>query len=153
MVTKRRQCNGSRRRQSTASVIETRFTEALRRISRVATREPIVPVRPFKIREKSSLLWFRSSQSQSRPETRRKEKFPFFSRTRRARDRRGQCCGLTTKNFSARVGNIGQRFPSRSPRGAPFQSAVARRRVEKTRAEDRFLVSRVRWPARKRNER
>lgn len=46
MVTKRRQCNGSRRRQSTASVIETRFTEALRRISRVATREPIVPVRP-----------------------------------------------------------------------------------------------------------
>lgn len=26
-----------------ASVIETRFTEALRRISRVATREPIVP--------------------------------------------------------------------------------------------------------------
>lgn len=39
--TKRRQCNGSRRRQSTASVIETRFTEALRRISRVATREPI----------------------------------------------------------------------------------------------------------------
>lgn len=97
----------------------------------------------FKIREKSSLLWFRSSQSQSRPETRRKEKFPFFSRTRRARDRRGQC-GLRTKNFSARVGNIGQRFPSRSPRGAPFQSAVARRRVEKTRAEDRFLVSRVR---------
>lgn len=45
MVTKRRQCNGSRRRQSTASVIETRFTEALRRISRVATREPIVPDR------------------------------------------------------------------------------------------------------------
>lgn len=98
----------------------------------------------FKIREKSSLLWFRSSQSQSRPETRRKEKFPFFSRTRRARDRRDNAAGLRTKNFSARVGNIGQRFPSRSPRGAPFQSAVTRRRVEKTRAEDRFLVSRVR---------
>lgn len=98
----------------------------------------------FKIREKSSLLWFRSSQSQSRPETRRKEKFPFF----RALEERGiegdNGGGLRTKNFSARVGNIGQRFPSRSPRGAPFQSAVARRRVEKTRAEDRFLVSRVR---------
>lgn len=101
----------------------------------------------FKIREKSSssLLWFRSSQSQSRSETRRKEKFPFFFRALEERGIEGDnAAGLRTKNFSARVGNIEQRFRSRSPRGAPFQSAVARRRVEKTRAEDRFLVSRVR---------
>lgn len=146
MVTKRRQCNGSRRRQSTASVIETRFTEALRRISRVATREPIVPSSLSKFARNHPRLFSGFDRARARAAPRRggRRNFRFF----RALEERGiegdNAAGLRTKNFSARVGNIGQRFPSRSPRGAPFQSAVARRRVEKTRAEDRFLVSRVR---------
>ena len=56
-----------------ASVIETRFTEALRRISRVATREPIVP----HLLE----LRFRSSQSQNQRPPRDEEEreiSPFF---------------------------------------------------------------------------
>lgn len=86
-VTKRRQCNGSRRRQSTASVIETRFTEALRRISRVATREPIVPDFPFTPRprfQNSQQIILVSGFDRADPSRERNEK---FSRTRRARDR------------------------------------------------------------------
>lgn len=78
-----------------ASVIETRFTEALRRISRVATREPIVP-HLLELRASSQLskfarnhlfpVRFRSSQSQNQRPPRDEEEreiFPFFARDRR----------------------------------------------------------------------
>lgn len=133
-----------------ASVIETRFTEALRRISRVATREPIVP-HLLEVRASSQLskfarnhlfpVQFRSSQSQSQRPPRDEEEreiFPFFEGNRMLLN------GLRTNNIET----LGQKISGKdfeksiATPGLLFEVAVARLHlVEKTRAEDRFLVS------------
>lgn len=135
-----------------ASVIETRFTEALRRISRVATREPIVP-HLLELRASSQLSKFArnhlfsvrfrvTARVRGRPETRRSEKFSLFSRG--IEGDRMLLNGLRTNNIET----LGQKISGKdfeksiATPGLLFEVAVARLHlVEKTRAEDRFLVS------------